>query len=141
MKAINAYIFFDGNCREAMEFYKKCLGGELFVMKYGDAPESAKAHTPPGSDNRVMHAGLRTAHAVLMASDMPAGTPYRQDENVNLAVDCESKEEVDRLFASLGEGGKVMMPMGETFWSHRFVGFRDKYGVNWMLNYAKPMPM
>lgn len=139
MKALNPYLFFDGNCREAMEFYKQSLGGELFVMKYSEAPESAKAHTPPGSDNRVMHAGLRLPHAVLMASDVPAGVAYHQDEHFSLTLDCESVEEVDRLFSKLGEGGKVTMPKGESFFAYNFVGFCDKYGVNWMLIYAKPM--
>lgn len=141
MKAINAYLFFNGNCREVMEFYKKVLGGELFVMKYSENPEREKAPMPPGSENRVMHAGLRTPHTVLMASDVPAGMAYHQDEHFSLTVDCESVEEVDRLFSALGEGGKVTMPIAETFYAHRFAGVRDKFGVNWMFINAKPMPM
>jgi PhnB protein len=136
MKEMNSYLTFDGNAREAMEFYKTCLGGELAVMTFADSP--MKAQTPPGAEKRVMHARLKSGPTVLMASDTMPGMPFHQGNNFSLAISCDTPQESDKLFAALGAGGKVMMPLQETFWAARFGMLTDKFGVNWMLDVEKP---
>ena len=123
MKYINTYLNFDGNCKEAMKFYAKCLGGDLQVM-----PVSADL------PDRVMHARLTSGSAILMASDTPPGAAWTAGSNFAIAIQCESAEEVDTLFTALSEGGTVTMPVQDTFWNARFGQFVDKFGVHWMMN-------
>jgi PhnB protein len=140
MTGTNTYLFFNGDCREAMQFYKECFGGELFLMTYGEAPESGMK-IPAEAKGRVMHAGLKVGSTMLMASDVLPGMPFQQGTNFNVNVDCETPEEVDRLLAALGKGGKITMPAAETFWAKRFGGLIDRFGIGWMLNKMKPMQM
>lgn len=133
MKALNTYLNFDGNAREAMEFYKTCLGAELVMMTFADAPIQA----PPGSEERVMHARLTKGPLMLMASDCMPGMPFQQGTNFSLTIECDTPQEVDKLFAALSAGGKVTMPVQETFWASRFGMLTDKFGVNWMLDLEK----
>jgi PhnB protein len=134
MKALNNYLNFDGNAREAMEFYKACLGAELQIMAFGDTP----MQVPAGAEKRVMHARLTKGPLTLMASDTMPGMPFQQGSNFALAIECETPQEVDQLFAALSAGGKVTMPVQETFWATRFGMLTDKFGVSWMLDLAKP---
>jgi PhnB protein len=134
MKALNPYLNFDGNAREAMEFYKTCLGAKLGIMTFGDSP----MQSPPGSEKRVMHARLTKGSLTLMASDTMPGMPFQQGTNFSLTIECETPQEVDTLFAALSAGGKVTMPVQETFWASRFGMLTDKFGVNWMLDLGKP---
>jgi PhnB protein len=134
MKQLTTYLNFDGNAREAMEFYKACLGAELEVMAFGDSP----MQVPPGAEKRVMHARLTKGQLTLMASDTMPGMPFHQGSNFSLALECETAQEVDKIFTTLSAGGKVTMPVQETFWATRFGMLTDKFGVNWMLDLAKP---
>lgn len=134
MKALNTYLNFDGNAREAMEFYKACLGAQLDIITFGESPMQA----PPGSEKRVMHARLSIGALTLMASDTMPGMPFQPGTNYSLALECDSTQEVDRIFAALSAGGKVTMPVQETFWATRFGMLTDKFGVSWMLDLAKP---
>jgi len=136
MKEITAYLNFDGNTREAMEFYKTCLGAELAIMTFADSP--MKAQVPPGSEKRVMHARLTKGPLKLMASDTMPGMPFQQGNNFSLALDCETPQETEKLFTALSAGGKVIMPLQETFWATRFGMLTDKFGLNWMLDLEKP---
>lgn len=138
MKSVNVYLVFDGNAREAFDFYKQCFGGELFAMKFSEAPDGSGAHMK-GAEDRIMHIGLRNGAAVLMASDTMPGMPFTAGNNFNVAISCDTNEEVDRYFAAISKGGKVHMPPQETFWAHRFAGCVDKFGINWMFNHEKPM--
>jgi PhnB protein len=134
MKAITPYLNFDGKTREAMTFYHKILGGDLNIQTFGDV----KAPGPPGSENRVMHAGIRSASAVLMASDTMPGMPFIQGNNVHLNIDCDDIAEIERLFAGFSEGGKVTMPLEDQFWGARFGMLVDKFGMHWMFNCELP---
>jgi PhnB protein len=138
MKDVNCYLVFDGNCREAFDFYKKCFGGELFAMKFSDAPEGS---APKGAGDRLMHAALRNGSALLMASDTMPGMPFQKGNNFSVTITCESNEEVDRYCKLISENGKVTMEPQETFWAKRFAGCTDQFGVNWMFNHEKPMQM
>jgi PhnB protein len=131
---VQPYLFFDGRCEEAIEFYKKVLGAEvLMLMRFGDNPEpSPPGMIPPGSENKVMHASLRVGETEFMASDGRCmGRPMFQGVSLSLSVPSEA--EADRLFGALGEGGQVQMPIGKTFFSPRFGMVADRFGVSWMV--------
>lgn len=133
MKEVAPYLNFNGNCREAMTFYKKCLGGELNLMPFGDAP----IETPAGAKDKIMHSTLQVGNAYIMASDAMPGQATQAGTNVHLSINCESSAEVDKLFKALSENGRVTMPLQDTFWGARFGMVADQFGINWMFNYDK----
>ena len=140
MKELTTYLIFDGNCREAMTFYEKCLGAELQLTPFsempGDVPKEAKQ-----AGDRIMHARLsKGPMPVLMASDTMPGMPFQQGNNFSVSINCESMPEIERLFAALGEKGKVTMQLQDTFWGAHFGMLTDQFGVNWMLNFELPKP-
>jgi PhnB protein len=130
---IQPYLFFDGRCEEAIEFYKSALGAKVdMMMRFKDNPDPQPGMCPPGAENKVMHAALRIGDAVVMASDgMAAGKP--EFKGFSLSVNAASEKEADKLFAALGNGGKVTLPMSKTFFSPRFGMVSDKFGVGWMV--------
>jgi PhnB protein len=134
---VEAYLFFDGRCDEAVEFYKKALGAEVtMLMRFKDSPEP---HQPgmlaPGSENKVMHASLRIGETTIMASDGRClGAPNFQ--GFCLSLDAPDAAAADRLFAALADGGQVQMPLAKTFWSPRFGMVADRFGVSWMVSVA-----
>jgi len=134
MKDLTAYLNFDGNCRQAMKFYERCLGGELHLMPFSEVP----GDHPKEAKDRIMHARLAKGSASLMASDTMPGMPFTQGNNVSLAIGCESLQEIEKLFAALGENGKVTMPLQDTFWGARFGMLIDQFGIHWMFNFEKP---
>ena len=133
MKSIEAYLFFNGNCREAMEFYANCLGADLNVMAYGDSPEPC----PEAAKDKVMHAKVTKGSVLLMASDATFDKPVQQGNNFSLTLNCESLEEIQRLFNAIGKDGNIIMPLTDTFWNAHFGMLTDQFGVNWMFNFEK----
>jgi len=133
MKSVCVYLNFDGNCRQAMEFYKKCLGGELYTMPFSQAPFDS----PKEAKDRLIHAALQSGSTVLMASDIMPGMPFKQGNNFSVMIECENAAEQDRIFAALGEGGTVTMPLQGTFWEARFGMVTDQFGISWMFNLPK----
>lgn len=133
MKTIDNYLFFDGNCRQAMEFYAKCLGAEVHLMKYSDAP-----NCPQGSEDKVMHARITKGAINLMASDWAAPVPIQPGNNFSLCLNTDSREETESVFKAIGAGGQVTMPLADTFWGAYFGMLTDQFGVNWMLNFELP---
>jgi PhnB protein len=112
MKELVTYLNFDGNCREATTFYAKCLGGDLTLTPFSEMP----GNHPPEAKDRIMHARLtkkETGKELLMASDTMPGMPFQQSAGFSISIMSESAEEVDRLFAALGEGGKPGMPVAD----------------------------
>jgi len=134
MKEIVTYLNFDGNCREAMQFYKQCLGGELQMAPFAETP----GDVPKEARDRIMHARLTKGPATLMASDTFPGAPFRQGNNFSICLQPDSLSETETLFKALGEKGKVTMPLQDTFWGARFGTLTDQFGVNWMINFEKP---
>jgi PhnB protein len=129
---IENYIFFSGNCAQAIKFYAQALGGKIdAMMTYGESP--AGEHHPPEWGDKVIHARLTVGDAVLMASD---GPPDHKDSKHGFAVtlQVDTVAEADRLFNVLVEGGTVTMPIGETFFSKRFGMLTDRFGTPWMIN-------
>jgi PhnB protein len=135
--SVQPYLFFDGRCDEAIEFYRGALGAEVtMLMRFKDSPEP---HEPgrlaPGAENKVMHVNLRIGDATVLASDGRClGTPNFQGFALSLTVRDEAQAE--RLFAALGDGGQVQMPMTKTFFSPRFGMVADRFGVSWMIYVA-----
>src|SRR6266852_6007515 len=131
MKRTNTYLIFDGNCRQAMKFYQECLGGKLFLLPFSEMPPGIPY--PKEAKDRLMHSKLTNGDLVLIASDTMPGMPLQQGNNFSISIECDSVEEIDRLYAALAMGGKVTMALQETFWSKRFGMFTDRFGNNWML--------
>jgi PhnB protein len=130
---IQPYLFFDGKCEEAIEFYKRAVGAKvIMLMRYQDAPPEAQQNMPPGNKDKVMHATLQIGPATLLASDGHCkGSPKFEGFGVSLSLNTPA--EVDKAFQALSEGGQVVMPAGETFFSKRFGMVTDKFGVLWMV--------
>ncbi len=137
---LSTYLIFDGNCREAFEFYQRCFDAKLEAMAtYAEMPDSEGMEIPPEASNLVMHGRLRIGDQLLMASDnSPACTaPYEGIKGASIAVGVDSVQEAERLFNALADNGTVQMPLEETFWAHRFGMLVDRFGVAWMINYEK----
>jgi PhnB protein len=131
---VEPYLFFNGRCEEAVEFYKKALGAEVaMLMRFKDSPEPhAPGMLPPGSENKVMHVSFRVGHTTVMASDgFCKGQTDFQGFSLSLTVSNEA--EADRVFSALADGGQVQMPLNKTFWSPRFGMVTDRFGLGWMV--------
>jgi PhnB protein len=131
---VEPYLFFDGRCEEAIEFYRRALGAEVnFIMRFKDSPEPPPPGAcAPGSENKICHATLRIGDATIMASDgRCAGKP--DFRGFSLSIPAANEAEADRLFAALADGGQVQMPMAKTFFSPRFGMVADRFGVSWMI--------
>lgn len=131
---VQSYLNFDGRCEEALEFYKKSVGATVnCMMRFSESPEPCDPNmVPPGSEHKVMHASFTVGETELMASDCNSqGQPKFQ--GVSLALTASSVAESERLFAALGDGGQVQMPMTKTFFSPSFGMVADKFGVSWMV--------
>ena len=138
-RVVQAYLFFNGNCEEAVEFYRKALGAEVeMVMKFKDSPEPPPpGMLAPGYENKVMHTSFRIGQTTVMASD-GCGTDKTTFQGFSLSLAVPTEAEADRAFAALAEGGKVEMPLSKTFWSPRFGMLQDRFGVGWMVNVVPP---
>jgi PhnB protein len=129
----NTYLVFDGNCREAMKFYQRCLGGELQFVPASEMPGGA----PEGNPNRIVHSMLRNGDVVWMGMDNQPGLPYRPGNNFLININCGSVEEINRVFAALALEGKITMPLQETFFADRFGMLTDRFGISWILGLEK----
>jgi PhnB protein len=135
MTQINAYINFDGNCREVMTFYKECLGGELNMQTVEGSP--IEAQCPPSMKQQILHASLIKDDLVIMGSDMQEPGGFTKGNNIALSLSCSSDEEIKTFFSKLSEGGKISHNLMQSFWGATFGVLTDKYGIRWMLNYDK----
>ena len=133
---LNPYLNFGDKTEEAFEFYKTVFGNEFaFFQRFKDAPG-----TEEGDAEKVMHVALPIGNDTLMGSDSPASmmSTFKIGNNISLSLQPDSKEQADELFSKLSEGGVVLMPLADQFWNAYFGMLTDKYGVNWMINYAYP---
>lgn len=139
--AIQPYLFFDGRCEEALEFYKAALGATVpMLMRFGDAPDQPPPGTmPPGSESKVMHAEIRVGDATFMASDGHCGNAARF-EGFSLSFQVADAAAARRAFDALADGGEVRMPLGKTFFSPCFGMVADRFGVGWMVIVPGAMP-
>ena len=135
---VQPYLFFEGRCDEALEFYRRALGAEVtMLMRFKDAPPSPDsagcAPMPPGSENKVMHASFRIGATELFASDGCSENPANF-HGISLSLTVPNEAEAERFFAALSDGGQVQMPLAKTFFSERFGMVADKFGVSWMVH-------
>jgi PhnB protein len=131
---VQPYLFFNGRCEEAIEFYKKALGADVvMLMRFKESPDKPGPNAvPPGLDDKIMHSCLRIGETEVMASDgMGTGTP--EFKGVSLSISAAHEAEADRLFNALSDGGQIRMPIGKTFFSPRFGMVADRFGVPWMV--------
>jgi len=131
---VQPYLFFDGCCEEAMEFYRKALGAEVtMTMRFKDSPEPPQpGMVAPGWENKIMHASFQIGETTVMASD-GCGTEQIKFQGFSLSISASDEAEADRLFTALAEGGQVRMPLSKTFFSPRFGMVADRFGVSWMV--------
>ena len=134
---IEPYLFFNGRCEEAIEFYKRVLGAHVtMLMRFKDSPEPPPpGMLPPGSEEKVMHASIHIGDAVMMASDGRC-TGQTSFQGFALSLTAADENDAKQKFGALAEGGQVQMPLGQTFWSSCFGMVVDRYGVEWMVSVA-----
>jgi len=145
MATINPYINFSGNTEEAFNFYKSVFGGEFAaVMRFGDSPGCDQMPIAEGDKNKIMHIALPIGNEnVLMATDMleSMGPKLEEGNNFSISFSADSREEADKIFKGLADGGKEEMPLADAFWGAYFGMLQDKFGIRWMVshdpNYAK----
>ena len=131
---LSTYLYFSGNCKEALEFYEKVAGGKLlFSMPFGGSP--AEGMMPPGWKDKILHASMELGGQVIMASD----SPQHQHEKMggfSVSLEAETVDEAKQVFAALTEGGAVTMAIAPTFWSPMFGMGKDRFGTPWMVSAA-----
>jgi PhnB protein len=128
---VQPYLFFDGRCEEALEFYKNAIGAEVgMLMRFKDSPD--KAMISPGAENKVMHAQFQIGDTKVLASDGRCQGQPRFD-GFALTISARTEAEAEKMFAALGDGGTVTMPLTKTFFSPRFGMLADRFGVHWMV--------
>ena len=134
---ILSYVNFQGNCRQAVEFYSEVFGTEKAkFMTFGEMPPDPEFVMPEEAKNLVAHTQLMINETMVMFSDTPPGMPFVQGNNITLIVVSEDMDEIKTLYNKLKVGGKVDMEPGETFWSKAYGSVIDKFGVGWQFNYG-----
>jgi PhnB protein len=137
---VQPYLFFNGRCEEALEFYQSALGARReMLMRYKESPVAPPpGMVPPGWEDKVMHTSFRVGSTTIMASDgCEPGTGFR---GFSLSLSLPTEAAAQRCFAALAEGGKVTMPLGKTFWSPCFGMVTDRFGLGWMVTVAPAPP-
>ena len=135
MFQINAYLTFNGNCRQAMNFYNEVLDGELSLQTIGDSPMADKM--PAKMKDCILHSQLTKGDLVLMGSDMVGEQGLLKGNSVTLMLVCNSEEEIKNCYEKLSAEGKATHPLENTFWGALFGGLTDKFGNHWLLNFEK----
>jgi PhnB protein len=137
MRSVNPYLNFNGNTEDAFNFYKSVFGGEFAMLqRFSDTPEAS--NMPEGDRNKLMHIALPIGNGnVLMGTDVIESMGHKpvDGNNFSLSLEAESKDEADKIFNALASGGKVEMPMQNTFWGSYFGMTQDKFGIQWMMSY------
>ncbi|MBD3583631.1 VOC family protein [Flavobacterium selenitireducens] len=150
MASIIPYLYFDGKCEEAFEFYHSVLGGKIpYIGRYGDMPKQTdeySANNLAEDVHRVMHMSLETADgSLLLGSDVPTrsmpGFEFTEGNNVAISLNANDREQALAFFNGLSAGGQVTMPLADTFWGAYFGMWVDKFGISWMVNYDDPSKM
>ncbi len=142
MATVNVYLNFDGQCEVAFNFYKSVFSGEFtYIGRFGEMP-ATESPIPDAIKSQIMHIALPISkETVLMGSDSPEslGAPKLiAGNNFSIMVSASSPEETERIYKALSAGGKVIMPLGKTFWAELYGMWTDKFGINWMVDYTAP---
>ena len=135
MAQLNPYLNFNNNCREAMSFYKDCLGGELVLQTVGEMPAMA-AQMPPHMKDHIMHSTLTSGSILIMASDMNREKRI-EGNTVHICINCNSDDELNAFFSNLSAGANITEPLTDMPWGGKFGSLTDKFGKHWLFNYQK----
>ena len=142
MTTMNIYMTFNGNCEEAFLFYESVFtGSKADIKKFKDMPDNSERTLSDEEKEQVMHVTLPiNKSTVLMGSDTGSAwsANFKQGNNISISVNVDSREEADNLFKSLSKGGKVLMPMADTFWESYFGMLTDQFGIQWMVSFDEP---
>jgi PhnB protein len=130
---LNAYIGFSGDCRKAMEFYRDCIGGQLTAQTLDELTADNGCASP--DKNSIVHAALIKGELVIMGTDLTSPDGYIRGNNIALCLNCDSEQEINIFYSKLSAGGKILEPLGRSFWGDLFGCFTDKFGITWMLNF------
>ena len=135
---LHTYLNYGGNCADAFRFYEKHLGGKItMLMKHGEAPDQSRVR--PELKDAVLHARMTIGGTEISAADVPPDR-FQPMRSAYLSLSLDSSEDVERVYALLGEGGQIFMPIEETFFATRFAMLRDRFGTSWMLLHERPRP-
>lgn len=136
MSPINAYLTYNGNAAEALQFYARTLPRAKIdtLLTFAQMPPDARPALPPGAENRLMHGSLSFDGGLLMASDTMGTEPYDGIKGCGLALQCADNDEAQRVFEALAAGGTITMPLQPTFWAERFGMITDRFGTPWLVN-------
>lgn len=138
MMHLSPYLFFSGNCRDAMAFYQSCLGGALHLQRFAESPMAAQL--PTEAQEAILHGTLTVGGFILMASDAGGvGQPRRVGDNVNLSLHFDNEAEIDAVFARLALGGTVRDALADVPWGGKFGTLTDQFGINWLFNFQRPV--
>jgi PhnB protein len=142
MATTNTYLNFNGNCEDAFIFYKSVFGGDFnYIGRFNEMPPQEGYMMSEEGGNKIMHVSLPIGTSILMGSDTGGewASSFVHGNNFSVSITADSKEEADRLFGGLAEGGNVTMALNETFWGDYFGMLTDKFGINWMMSFNKDM--
>jgi PhnB protein len=141
MATVNIYLTFNGNCEEAFKFYQSVFGGEFpYIGRFKDMPAGEEIKFDPDEANRIMHVSLLISkETMLMGCDTGGewASGYLQGNNFSISITADTKEEAEKLFNGLSDGGKVTMPLNKTFWADYFGVLTDKFGISWMVSFSE----
>ncbi len=140
MASVNVYLTFNGNCEAAFNFYKAVFGGEFpYIGKFKDMPPQPDGKAIPAEDGeKIMHVSLPISkETMLMGSDTGGewSSGFKQGNNFSISVNADTKEEADKIFNALAQGGQITMPLNNTFWGDYFGMLTDQFGINWMMSF------
>ncbi len=133
--SVEAFVNFNGNCREAVEFYHKVFNTQApKFMTFGDAPETPGFSLPESAKNLICYTDLNIGGTLVMFSDIFPGTPFVEGNNISLTIGSKDEEEIKRFFNVMKDGGKVLMELQQTFWSKCYGCVTDKFGIPWQFS-------
>jgi PhnB protein len=128
------YLNFNGNCEEALNFYKEAFDGEIIQLgRYGESPMKS----PEEIKDKIIHGRLQFGDVLIMASDAMNKNGVNNGDNISLSIECDTNDQLEKVFTKMSEGGKITMPLQEQFWGAKFGMLTDKFGFHWMFNCEK----
>ena len=128
------YLNFNGNCEEALNFYKSAFDADITQLgRYGDSP----MESPDEVKDKIIHGRVQFGDVIIMASDAMNEKDFTRSGDISLSIECETADQLEKVFAKMAEGGKVTMPLQDQFWGARFGMLTDKFGIHWMFNCEK----
>ncbi|WP_210468405.1 VOC family protein [Sporosarcina sp. 6E9] len=140
--AVDVYLNFNGNCREAVEFYAEVFEtGKPEIMTFGETPPNPDYQLPEEAKNLVMHTRLNISGSNVMFSDVFPGQPFVAGNNISLAFVSDDQDEIKSAFSKLSDGGNVRMELQETFWSKSYGSLKDKFGIEWQFSHEEVQEM